>query len=297
MKRPPVIAIVLNWDQGQLTCDCLASLTDVTYENLKILVVDNGSTDDSVDRIRTKFPHVDILELPSNVGYARGNNEGFRHAKQWSPEFVIFLNNDTVVDSQFIEPLVDPFERNGRIGQTSPKIYYADDTRRIWYAGASVNFWTGQISHRGIRKRDRGQFNTSETTSYATGCCFCIRTGDFDSLGGFDETFALYGEDVDLSLRFRNMGKTIQYVPHSKVWHKVSSSAGGALSRDKLRPKLTGLIRVFSKHATWMQKVFIVIFWSVVLIPYYFSKLGYLRLKEKMSKNRFLHKKNRETSF
>jgi GT2 family glycosyltransferase len=130
-----VTVIVLNWNGRELLEDCLGSLEKVDYNNFNVLVVDNGSTDKSVNYIKTTFPSVDVLELGENLGYAAGNNAGFKHAVlAYNMEYVIFLNNDTIVEENFIEPLLVPF-RNNNVGQTIPKIFYAGEKNKIWYAG------------------------------------------------------------------------------------------------------------------------------------------------------------------
>ncbi|MBU0528405.1 glycosyltransferase family 2 protein, partial [bacterium] len=272
--NPLVYIIVLNWNGKDLTLDCLESLTRFQYANYKILIVDNGSTDDSVSAIRVKYPNVDILQLESNIGYAAGNNAGFEFIKNRNAEYIIFLNNDTIVDEKFIEPLVKPLMENSNIEQTVPKIFYTNVKNRIWYAGGKVNLWLGQIYHNGIRKNDSRKYSCSQYTDYATGCCFCMRYKDFEEIGGFDESYPMYGEDVDLSLRIRSYGKNILYAPNSNVWHKVSASVGGELSVVKHVRKILGMIKLFSIHANFLQKITIGLSW-IISIPYQLLKFIY----------------------
>ena len=278
--NPLVYIIILNWNGKDHTLDCLESLTKVLYDNYKILVVDNGSIDDSVSTITLKYPIVDILQIDSNIGYAAGNNAGFEHAKKQNPMYIIFLNNDTIVDEKFIEPLVKPLIDKSEVQQTVPKIFYANDKNRIWYAGGKVNKWLGLVYHNGIRKKDSIKYSESQPTDYATGCCFCMRYQDFKKIGGFDDTFPMYGEDVDLSLRIRSYGKIILYAPNSIIWHKVSSSVGGELSILKIKRKILGLIKLFSKHADFLQKITIGLSW-IISIPYQLLKFIYLIIKNK----------------
>ena len=273
--NPLVYILILNWNEKDLTIDCLKSLANVIYDNYKILIVDNGSNDNSVNMIKNQYPNVEILQLEKNVGYAAGNNAGFDHIKNNNPGYVIYLNNDTIVDPNFIEPLVKPLMENSGIYQSVPKIFYADYPNTIWYAGGKVNLWLGLVSHKGIRKEDNNSFNQLEYIDYATGCCFCMRYDDYDKLGGFDTSFPMYGEDVDLSLRIRVMGKKVLFVPKSQIWHKVSASIGGELSIIKLKRKLRGLIKLFCKHTSVIQKITIALMW-IISIPYQLIKLIYL---------------------
>ena len=254
MKLRSVNLFVLNWNGRDLTLDCLSSLEKITYPNVKIYVIDNGSSDNSVTAIRNQFPEksvfnsiYEIIELPENYGFARGNNAGFELVKQ-KADYTIFLNNDTIVDANFVEPLINAMESNSTVKQSTPKIFYADNLDYIWFGGGKVSLWAGWIRHLGIRQKDSMQFSFNRNVDYATGCCVCMRTLDFESIGMFDESFLMYGEDVDLSLRFRKQGGQILFVPESKIWHKVSSSIGTQFSIRKWKRKNIGKMKLVTKH-------------------------------------------------
>ena len=247
MKLRSVNLFVLNWNGRDLTLDCLSSLAKITYPNVKVYVIDNGSSDNSVTAIRNQFPDYEIIELPENYGFARGNNAGFELVKQ-KADYTIFLNNDTIVDPNFVEPLINAMESNSTVKQSTPKIFYADNLDYIWFGGGKVSLWAGWIRHLGIRQKDSMQFSFDRNVDYATGCCVCMRTVDFESIGMFDESFLMYGEDVDLSLRFRKQGGQILFVPESKIWHKVSSSIGTQFSIRKWKRKNIGKIKIVTKH-------------------------------------------------
>lgn len=247
MKLRSVNLFVLNWNGRDLTLDCLSSLEKITYPNVKVYVIDNGSSDNSVTAIRNQFPDYEIIELPENYGFARGNNAGFELVKQ-KADYTIFLNNDTIVDPNFVEPLINAMESNSTVKQSTPKIFYADNLDYIWFGGGKVSLWAGWIRHLGIRQKDSMQFSFNRNVDYATGCCVCMRTVDFESIGMFDESFLMYGEDVDLSLRFRKQGGQILFVPESKIWHKVSSSIGTQFSIRKWKRKNIGKIKIVTKH-------------------------------------------------
>lgn len=247
MKLRSVNLFVLNWNGRDLTLDCLSSLEKITYPNVKIYVIDNGSSDNSVTAIRNQFPDYEIIGLPENYGFARGNNAGFELVKQ-KADYTIFLNNDTIVDPNFVEPLINAMESNSTVKQSTPKIFYADNLDYIWFGGGKVSLWAGWIRHLGIRQKDSMQFSFNRNVDYATGCCVCMRTVDFESIGMFDESFLMYGEDVDLSLRFRKQGGQILFVPESKIWHKVSSSIGTQFSIRKWKRKNIGKMKLVTKH-------------------------------------------------
>lgn len=247
MKLRSVNLFVLNWNGRDLTLDCLSSLEKITYPNVKVYIIDNGSSDNSVTAIRNQFPDYEIIGLPENYGFARGNNAGFELVKQ-KADYTIFLNNDTIVDPNFVEPLINAMESNSTVKQSTPKIFYADNLDYIWFGGGKVSLWAGWIRHLGIRQKDSIQFSFNRNVDYATGCCVCMRTVDFESIGMFDESFLMYGEDVDLSLRFRKQGGQILFVPESKIWHKVSSSIGTQFSIRKWKRKNIGKMKLVTKH-------------------------------------------------
>lgn len=278
MNTPLVYVIVLNWNGLELTRQCLDSLKTITYENFKILVVDNGSTDGSANFLRKNYPEIALLALPKNLGFAKGNNAGFQQIKNEDPDFLIFLNNDTIAAPDFIQPLITPFQSDPNLGQTVSKIYYADQPGVLWYGGGKVNLWTGRIFHIGIRDKDREEYDRPRYVDYATGCCFCVRAVEFDRLGGFDESYPMYGEDVDLSYRLKKNFLKILYVPKSKIWHKVSASIGGMFSFGKLKRKLTGHFRFFRRHAQPYHWITIMMFSPVQIA---LSLITYLKYKRR----------------
>ena len=256
--HPLTWIVVLNWNGAEETLACLSSLAGVMSPSCRVLVVDNGSTDGSPKRIRDAFPDIELFLLPVNCGYAAGNNAGFRRVMELHAEYVIFLNNDTVVDAGFCLPLVETLQRNSAAGISVPKIFFFDRPDTLWYAGGIVRLSTGLISHVGLRKKDAPEFDCPGSTDYATGCCLAMRTRDFFAVGGFDETFRMYAEDVDLSLRVSALGLSIEYVPSSRIWHKVSASLhGNAISKviKKVIKKSLGVLRLLRKHRAWRGMV------------------------------------------
>ncbi len=277
MTTPLSCIVVLNWNGADDTLACLESLVAVQSPSCRVLVVDNGSTDGSAEKIRVAFPEIELLLLPSNIGYAGGNNAGFRRVLELKAEFVIFLNNDTIVDAGFCTPLLETLQRNPLAGIAVPKIFYLDQPGTLWYAGGMVTLSTGLIRHVGLRQKDAPQFDHPGITGYATGCCIAMRSRDFDEAGGFDEGFRMYAEDVDLSLRIRSLGMSINYVPSSRIWHKVSASLQGSPLR-KLAKKSFGALRLFRKHRAWSGMAL-----YLLLLPLRLAGSFWDALRERMS--------------
>lgn len=247
MSGEKTAVVVLNWNGAADTLACLASLAKVERPAFTTLLVDNASSDDTVVLVRRAFPAVEILELPRNLGFAGGNNAAFRSLRGRGFDNVVFLNNDTVVDPGFLQPLVESL-RDGWVGIASPKILYMDDPGRIWYAGGVLKPATGLIEHTGIRQPDGPQFDEPKPVGYATGCCLVMRCRDFEAVGGFDERFGMYGEDADLSIKIRERGLVVMYQPASRLWHRVSASSGGEMSLGKQLRKSGAAMTLFAKH-------------------------------------------------
>lgn len=252
MHHDPVVAIVvLNWNQRELTLQCLASLQAITYRNCRVIMVDNGSSDGTAEAVRSRFPAVTVLALRRNLGFAGGNNVGMRHALEGGAQMVLLLNNDTLVEPAFLDHLVERARSEPGAGMVAPKILYHGEPDRIWYAGGVISMWTGTMRHVGIREADGGRFDTPRTVDYATGCCLLVKHEVIERVGMLDESYRIYTEDADWSMRVRRAGYSILYEPGSRILHRVSVSSGGHLSWFKLRNKFVSNLRFFSRYAAW----------------------------------------------
>ncbi len=247
---PLIYVIVLTWNGKEDTLECLRSLQGVSYPRWKVVVVDNASADGTVQAVKAEFPDIEILVNETNLRYAGGNNQGILYALDHGADAVLLLNNDTIVDPGFLSELVRVLmldEMNGIIG---PKILYYSDPRRIWYAGGKIDRWQGWISHIGIREIDRGQYNAMTATEYVTGCCMLVKRKVIERCGMLDESYFIYGEDVDWCLRAFREGYRIIFQPQARVWHKISASSGH-VSWFKNTNKLKSQLRLFARYARW----------------------------------------------
>jgi len=252
-SEPHVVIILVNWNGREVTLDCLGSLRAIAYPNYSTLVVDNASIDGSVEAFRSAFPEVEVLALNENRRFAGGINAGIRHALAGKAELLLLMNNDTVADRGFLGPMVDRLRSDTTAGMVVPKIYYQDPPDRIWFAGGVISFWTGTMRHIGIREVDTGQHDTPGPTEYATGCCILTSRELVERIGTLDESYYMYSEDADWSMRARRAGYQIVYEPQAKIWHKLSVSTGGHLSWYKMKNKFLGNFRFFARHAAWYQ--------------------------------------------
>ena len=280
IDNPKIYLIVLNWNDKELSRKCLSSIEKVSYSNYEVLIVDNNSEDGSVEFFKQHFPNYDILSLKDNLKYAGGNNAAVDYLQPNEEDYLVFINNDTIVSSDFLDHLIDPFLNDPNCIITVPKILFAMDINKIWYAGGLVNMWKGTIDHIGIRNFDAPRYSFMMETDYATGCCLCISYTDFIKLNYFDTTFNMYCEDVDLSIRAKKMNRKIVYSPKSIILHSVSQSLGEN-SLKKIRNKLSGQVKLFWKHASGLQIITLTFHWLLFYLPLGMLKLIYFKLKEK----------------
>jgi hypothetical protein len=246
MKK--VSIIILNWNRADDTIECLESLSKIDTQNLtvEIIVVDNASRQNELKKLRN-FIIENSLEIrnlrleinPENLGFAEGNNIGIRRAMANGTDYVLVINNDTVVDKDFLINLIKVAEKNKKAGVLSPKIYFAkgfefhkeryknqDLGKVIWYSGGIIDWNNIYGSNRGVDEVDRGQFERIEETDFATGACMLLKKRAIADVGLFDNKYFMYLEDVDLSQRMIKKGWKVLYVPQSHIWHKVARSSG-----------------------------------------------------------------------
>lgn len=226
--HPAVHVIVVNWNGVEDTVACIESCEKLTYPNVNVVLVDNGSTDGSQALIRARFPDLTVIANERNLGFAGGSNAGIRYALDRDADYVVLLNNDTVVDPEFATELVSVAQSDESIGLLCSKTYFFDRPDVLWYAGGTFHRWLGWSRHRGFNQRDRGQFDGVEDTQRACGCALMVRSEVCRTIGLLREEYFCYCEDLDWSLRALAAHYRIVYVPASRVWHKVSRSTGGA---------------------------------------------------------------------
>lgn len=252
-QKPLVYIIVLTWNGKNDTLECLESLVKVNYSNYKILVIDNASIDGTNDAVKSKYPLVEYIYNSENLRYAGGNNIGIEYALKNNSDYVLLLNNDTIVEPNFLEHLINTAESDSSAGIVGPKIFYYNQPALIWYAGGKIDWWKGWIYHNGIREMDSENFCQKTETDFITGCCMLIKRAVINKIGKLDEGYFIYGEDVDFCIRAKRAEFKILFEPSAKIWHKISVSAGGHFSWFKNWNKLKSQIKIFMRYAPWYQ--------------------------------------------
>lgn len=228
--EPLVYVVLLNWNGIEHLPVCLDSLKRQTYDKLRVVMVDNGSTDGSVEFAHRNFPGIEIIANKRNIGFARANNQGLNYAAEKGARYVVILNNDTECEPDFVSELVSVAESDKRIAACAPKILYFRTRDIINGIGTDVSLF-GYGWDRGVGEKDEGQYDRICEVFGVSGGAMLIRTDVVKELGGFDPTYFIYFEDIDLSWRIRSWGYRIVAVPRAIVYHKFSATMG----RMKLR--------------------------------------------------------------
>ncbi|MFY0593259.1 glycosyltransferase family 2 protein [Roseivirga sp.] len=228
MNRPSVAIVLLNWNSFNYTNDCLVSLDQINYDNVEIVVVDNASSDDSLKELELTHPNVTYIKNGENLGFTGGNNVGIEYALEKDNEYVLLLNNDTLVDPDFLSELVDSIHQDPMVAAVQPKIYYNHDRSLIWHAGGKYFPALTYSQSLGNNKEDSLEFNTEKHVDWITCCALLVKTEVIKEVGMLSDLF-FYGcyDDVELSLRIRKAGYNLKYCPKSIIYHAVLAAARG----------------------------------------------------------------------
>lgn len=213
--------IIPNWNGQELLEDCLKSLQNQSYKNFEIIVVDNKSSDQSVLYVTQNFPEVRIIKLNKNYGFAKAINEG---VKVSGAEYVIFLNNDTAVDKNWVKNLVECVASHNGIISVNSKLLNFYNKKIIDGVGILINE-AGQAKSIGWQEEDHGQYEKEQYIFGATGGASLFKRLDFIKVGGFDENYFMYSEEVDFAFRAQFLGYKSIYCPKAIVYHKHKATA------------------------------------------------------------------------
>lgn len=240
-----VWAIVLTYGGAEeITAACIDSLLAQDYSALTILLVDNASFDGSGGRLRERYPAIRYLNTGANHGYTGGNNRGMQLAMASGADYLLVLNNDTVLQRDCVSQLMAWASRVDRLGAMSPKILFHQDPRRIWFAGGDFSVARALGTHRHARELDDpNEAARIDDVSFLSGCCMLLPAHVVRTVGGFREDFFMYCEDVELSLRLRRAGYRLCYQPAARMLHRDEmkrelTPASAAMHRDRNRRRI-----------------------------------------------------------
>jgi len=242
-KIPKVCVIILSWNRKDDTLETIDSLakSNVDGFELEIMIVDNGSTDGSVEalkKLRNKYPKIRTIFNRENLGFAEGNNIGMRDALRRGFDYITLLNDDTFVDKDLVKNIFLEHRRYPDAGAISAKIYFVegfefkdryqkeDLGKVIWYAGGDIDWANVYGSNHGVDEVDNGQFDKAGETDFATGCFVMYKAKALREVGLYDKRYFAYMEDADHARRLKKSGWKVLYSPKGRLWHKVSQSSG-----------------------------------------------------------------------
>lgn len=282
MKTELVSIIIPTYNREAEVLECIDALLRITYSNFEIIVVDNASQDNTVSQIRKKFPTVRIVLLDKNHGVSRARNEGIKHAKG---ELLCFVDSDNIVDKDFISELVNLAVSDEKIGFVGPKMYYLNEPKKIWYAGAEIDLLTSRTRYFGINEIDEGQYDRVREVGHIPNV-WLVKKSVIDKIGLIDTSYVMHYEESDWAMRAKQAGYKVMFCPSAIVYHNIPFS--------KERKSLRGLIgfdneyRIFyaarnrkifmKKYASKLNYIiYLIIFNNIFLIQYCLILLFYRR--------------------
>jgi GT2 family glycosyltransferase len=247
-SQPSVFVLVLNFNGGEKLLSCLSSVFQSDFPRFEVVVVDNCSTDGSLDTARRNFSRAHFIKNSSNAGFAKGNNLGLRFALEKFADYVFVLNNDAVVEKNTISQLVQEADGKQAVGILSPLVLSADG-KTVWFSGGKIDWVKMRAVH-----DDAAVPEHPYPTEYVCGCAMLVNKDVFKKIGLFDERFFLYYEDADFSLRAKKAGFSLLMVPSATVTH-LEQSAGRGKSKTYWLV-FSGLL-FFRIHASSLQKTWL----------------------------------------
>lgn len=255
MPVPHVFTIILNWNQLDLTLDCLASLSECDYPNHTIILVDNGSSDGSPERIRAAYPQVVVLPLPHNLGYSAGNNAGLNYALEHGADYLFLLNNDTLVSPDLITRLVTAAQADPAVGMVGPTMFYFEPSDVVWGAKNYILWPQGRTLRQGMNQPAPSNLASEPPCEidYIDSCAILVKRQVVEKIGLLNEDYFINYDDVDWNTRARAAGYKVIYLPAAHMWHKVSAAMGVASPRTTYYMTRNGLL-FFSTHAKGLAR-------------------------------------------
>ena len=252
--------IIVNWNQFNLTHDCIISLKNCDYGNFKIILVDNASEDKPGIELSNKFPDIVFIQNKKNLGFTGANNIGIEYAINHDFKFIMLLNNDTEVEKNFISPLINKLSNNSKLGAVQPLITYWHNRNIIWNFGGTINKFSGQVKTLNKGKKI-DQINLKDETEWISGCCFVIKSELIKKIGKLDNSYFVYFEDVDWSLRINQAGYKLELEPKSLIYHHE-----GASWKNKKKSR-EGTISAFTHYLNIRNHIYFTLKFKYIFNP------------------------------
>lgn len=279
--------ILLNYNNVEDTLECVRSIEENYSEKCTIIVVDNMSSDNSKEILIKNEDRYKLILNDVNEGFAHGNNIGIKWAMSQGFEYVMLLNNDTLVAKQSIERMMMAIKKDKKIGIVSPRIMYYPNKENIWFDGGQIDWFKFIVLHKNMNKNINDiteNKDNEEFVDFITGCCMLIRREVIDSIGYLPEEYFMYYEDVDYCVRVKDGGFKLVNIKDSIIYHKVSSASGGEDSPFSIKWGTRNRIIFMNKYK---QRVSVIKYYGGMLFFYTTRIVKLINYKLKGDKQRF----------
>ena len=290
MINPSVAIIVINWNSYKLSFDCISSLKKCNYSNFKIILVDNGSKDFSIENLSKDFKSLDIIKNKSNLGFTGANNIAISKALKENFDYVMLLNNDTKVNKDFLSFLVERLKNDNKLGAIQPLILQMGDKNKVWNAGGEFIKLIGLSKVIDKGKNIKSIKSDKYYTEWISGCCIMLKSKVIKDVGLLDNSFFAYFEDVDWSLRIIKQGYNLGIDYRSIIYHHESGSSKSS-SKSKegfLNPMVhyynfRNHIKLIKKHRNFFNLTFALVFQILKIVSfssYFIVRFRFYKLKK-----------------
>ncbi len=250
--EPLVYIVIINYNNYEDTIECINSLREISYKNYKIVVVDNNSANQSVDILNNAFLDVEIVQAGKNLGFAGGCNIGINLALENRAEYVLLINNDTVVDKDFLAEMISSFKNNNSVGIVGGKIYNYYNKNLIDSAGGYVDFFRFVTVNYSVSQEIP---RCEQEADYISGCLMLIKTEIFHKVGVLPEEYFMYYEDTDFCVKVKESGYKILCNSRAIIYHKISKSSGGESSSFAIKYNVRNRLIFMRKYKYKISKI------------------------------------------
>lgn len=262
MKFPKVSVLILNFNGGEKVLRCLDLANKLDYPSFEVIVIDNGSTDGSKEKIKKQFPNVKLVENKENLGSVKAHNQGFSLARG---EFILGLDDDSIPSRDLLKNLIPVALSDKKIGIVVPKLYYYKFPNVFNSTGFFLNPLTGKMKDLGIGKEDLGQLDFQREVDFVPSAVILVRKSVIKEVGGMNEDYFVYYEDSDWCLRIRRAGYKIIYAPNAKAWHDCKTQ--GELSQFRVYHYTRGKVLFMNKNSTSFNRAMFLLFLFLLYTP------------------------------
>lgn len=265
MKKNPLVSLItVNYNTTKDTVEFLESVKGLTYENIEVIIIDNGSKTPPKHELETTYPTLIYIQSSTNRGFAGGNNLGISVAKG---DYLFFLNSDTILFPDSLEPLINYMEANPSAGMASPKVLYPDISIIQYAGGIAISPYTGRGKQLGFLETDTGQFDICYETGWGHGAALIVRKEVIEKIGPMPELYFLYYEEIDWGESAKRNGFQVHFVGTARLIHKEAISMGGNESETKAYYMTRSRLLYMRRNSFGFQKFVGLLFFFTVTAP------------------------------